>query len=137
MAGVDTKPTATRTVEKVVEREIGVYVATEDKAQVTLTDVYISAEKYLSAHSTPAEEKKWLEIWTARAREAGDEQVLANTVLIEKRGAFDVEHAKASDVADICRLMLRYRDAKLAIPSAFKEHVNAAALLKIKRFLEQ
>lgn len=143
VAGGDGKTqTVTKVVEKVVEKEVPIYVATEDKAQITINDLYPVAERFVNEYckksnlDSAAEEKKWMDAWNTRVKEEGDEQILANRVLIEKRESFNVEKAKPEQVVEACRLMLRYRDARLSLPSVFKENVTAGALLKIKRYLE-
>ncbi|MCW8130717.1 MAG: hypothetical protein KIS92_10235 [Planctomycetota bacterium] len=134
--------TVTKVVEKIVEKEVAIYVPTEDKAQLTIDDLYPVAERFVTEFCKKnnldgaAETRKWMESWNSRVREEGDEQRLANRVLIEKRDCFNVEKARPDQVVDACRLMLRYRDAKLALPTIFKENVTADSLLKIKKYLE-
>lgn len=143
VAGGDGKTqTVTKVVEKIVEKEVPIYVATEDKAQLTIDDLYPIAERFVNEYykknnlDQTVETRKWMDNWNSRVREEGDEQRLANRVLIEKREGFNVEKARPDQVVDACRLMLRYRDAKLALPTLFKEYVTADALLKIKKYLE-
>ncbi|MBI3832517.1 MAG: hypothetical protein HY291_23545 [Planctomycetes bacterium] len=143
VAGGDGKSqTVTKVVEKIVEKEVAIYVPTEDKAQITINDLFPIAERFVGDYckkcnlDVAAEDRKWMDAWNSRVKEEGDEQVLANRVLIEKRESFNVEKAKPEQVVEACRLMLRYRDAKLSLPTVFKENVTAGALLKIKRYLE-
>lgn len=145
----DSKPGEVRTIEKVVEKTkpvpVPIYVETKDKDQavVTIQDVYRAAEKYIedycqtSGKDPKKESERWLSVWQDRVKEKGDEQRLANDVLIEKRGGFDVTQAKPEEVVEVCRLMLRYRDANLAIPTAFKEALSAENLYKFKIALDQ
>lgn len=134
--------TEIRTVEKVVEKPVDrfvyVYVDTREKANVTLDDVIASAEKYLQKSATfAADHKKWLDLWLTRVKERGDEQALFNECLIEKRGGFDVAKAQPPEVCEVCRLMLRVRDARLAVPEAFKNYLTAANLAVFKAFLDK
>lgn len=142
------KPGEVKTVEKVVEKRVevpvSVYVETADKATVTLDDVINAADNYLVAHCKKSgkdpqvERKAWLSSWQSRVNDrGGDEQRLANEVLVDKRGAFDFVKAKADEVVYMCYLMLRYRDARLSVPSAFKEVMTAENLVKFKTFLEK
>lgn len=142
----DGKPGEVRTVEKIVEKEkrvevqIPVYVETKAQAQggVTLDDVVVSAERYLAkSPQYKADFDKWLKLWQSRVQERqGDEQALFNETLIEKRAAFKPE-AAPSEVTELCRLLLRMRDAKLVLPGVFKEHISATALVSLKSFLEK
>ena len=141
--GGDNKPqTITKVVEKIVEREVPVYVETADKAVILISDLYPFAEQFIldwckkNSLDPKLEEKRWIEQWNSRVKEDGDEQRLANRVLIEKRDGFNVEKARTEQIVEVCRLMLRYRDARLAFPPLFKEHISAANLVKVKRFLE-
>jgi hypothetical protein len=142
------KPGEVRLVEKIVEKRVevpvSVYVETSDKARITMEDVLSAAEKYLSAWCKKSgkdfqvESKTWLSAWQSRVTErGGDEQRLANEVLADKRGAFDIVKAKAEEIVYLCHLMLRYRDANLAMPSAFKEAITAENLVKFKDFLDK
>lgn len=136
--------TVEKVVEKKVEVQVPVYVGTADKAIITIDDVMSAADTYLMAYCKKSgkdpqvERKTWLSSWQSRVSEhGGDEQRLANEVLIDKRGAFDFVKAKAEEVVYMCYLMLRYRDAQLSIPSAFKEVMTAENLIKFKSFLEK
>lgn len=141
------KPGEVQVIEKVIEKTktvpVPVYVDTAEQAVVTIQDVYRAAESYIAdycKHSgkNPEEEsKKWLAAWTDRVKEAGDEQRLANEVLIQKRGGFDVSSAKSTEIVEVCRLMLRYRDAKLALPAVFKDALTADNLYKFKMALDE
>ena len=141
------KPGEVQVVEKVIEKTktvpVPVYVDTAERATVTIQDVYRAAENYIadyckhSGKDPEAESKKWLAVWSDRVKEAGDEQRLANEVLIQKRGGFDVSSAKSAEIVEVCRLMLRYRDAKLALPAVFKEAVTAENLYKFKSALDE
>ncbi len=145
----DAKPGEVRTIEKIVEKTnpvpVPIYIETadKDKAVVTIHDVYRAAEKYIEDYcqvsgKDPAKEsERWLSVWNSRIKENGDEQRLANDVLIQKRGGFDVAQAEPAEVVEVCRLMLRYRDAKLSIPSVFKEVLTADNLYKFKTALDQ
>ena len=105
---------------------------------MTLDDVSQAAERYLAkSPQNKADSDKWLKLWQSRVQERqGDEQSLFNETLIEKRNGFKPE-ATPSEVAEICRLLLRMRDAKLALPSVFRENVTAASLVSLKAFLEK
>lgn len=134
-------------IEKVVEKTrdvpVPVYVETIKKGAVTLADIFPVAEKYVegwcvkNGKDAKAEAKRWMELWSGRVTERGDEQAVFTDALIEKRGGFDVAKAKPSEVVEVCRLMLRLRDAELSIPSVFRDHVSAANLLAFKAFLER
>jgi hypothetical protein len=140
----DGKPGEVRTVERIVDRIVDrpvyVWVDTREKASVTMVDVITSAEKYLQRVSKdfPGEQKKWLDVWLARVRDRqGDEQGLFNTVLIEKRGGFDTGKATPGEVCEVCRLILRIRDAGLSVPEIFKAQLSAANLFTFKTFLDK
>lgn len=138
----DGKPGEVRVVEKVIEKrvevQVPVYVETKVLGAVTLNDICSSAEKYLAkSPQYKADFERWLKLWQSRVQERqGDEQSLFNETLIEKRNGFKPE-ATPSEVAEICRLLLRMRDAKLALPSVFRENVTAASLVSLKAFLEK
>ena len=137
----DGKPGEVRVVEKVIEKrvevQVPVYVDTKVPGAVTLEDIYQSAERYLAKNPQhKAESDKWLKLWQGRVQERGDEQVLFNEALIEKRNGFKPE-ATPVEVTEICRLLIRMRDVKLALPSVFKEHVTPASLVSLKTFLEK
>jgi len=141
--GIDGKTqTVTKVVEKIVEKEVPVYVDTADKAQLTMDDLYPLIDRFVAEHCKknnldPAvEDKRWQDAWNTRVKEEGDEQRLANRVLIEKRESFNVEKAKPEQVVDACRLMLRFRDGSLTLPAIFKENISAASLVKVKKYLE-
>lgn len=146
----DAKPGEVRTIEKVIEKKVEVqvpvpvYVETADLAKVTIDDVFAAAEKYLAAwcqkvkKDPQIEAKTWLSNWQSRVTErGGDEQRLANETLIEKHGAFDVAKAKPEEVVYLCRVLRRYKDGSLALPSVFKEAVTPDVLVKFKDFLEK
>jgi hypothetical protein len=144
----DGKPGEIRTVEKVVEKRVEVsvpvYVETAGLAKVTLEDIFAAAERYLTAwcvkakKDPQAEAKTWLANWQTRVTErGGDEQRLANETLIEKHTAFDVAKAKPEEVVYVCRILRRYKDGGLALPSVFKEAVTPDVLVKFHDFLEK
>lgn len=136
-------------VEKVIEKKVEVrvevpvpiYVETRDQAAVTIQDIYPLCEKYVDEYfaklgkDPKTEQVRWLEGWRSRVAEIGDEQRAANDIIITKRGAFKVDSAKVEEIIEVCRIMLRYRDAKLAIPTVFKEAMTADNLYKLKVFL--
>jgi hypothetical protein len=132
-----------KVVEKIKEIQIGIYVDSPEKANITFNDIFPVAEEYINKwhvknnKDVKIENKRWLDIWNSRILERGNEQTLANDMLIEKRDAFNPEKSNPISVVEMCRIMLRYRDSKLAIPSFFKEHVTADNLLKLKIALEK
>jgi len=133
-------------VEKPVERVVYVYAdaATRDKAKFTLDDIFVSAEKFLVRYCARAgkdaalEGRKWLDLWKSRVAErgGGDEQQLFQEALLEKRGGFDVAKATVAEAAEVCRLLLRLRDAKLAVPELFKSAITPDRLVTFKEFLD-
>jgi len=144
----DTKPGDVKIIEKIIEKkvevQVPVYVETSDLAKITMEDVLAAAEKYLVAwckktgKDPQAESKTWLSAWQSRVGErGGDEQRLANEALSEKREAFNIVKAKPEEVVFICRLMQRYKEGSLTLPSAFKEVITAESLVKFKDFLEK
>jgi hypothetical protein len=132
-----------KVVEKIKEVQIGVYVDSLEKANVTLKDVFPCCEEYINkwcvknGKDIKAENKRWLDNWTSRVTERGNEQTLANEMLAEKREALNPEKSTPVNIVEMCRVMLRYRDAGLAVPSLFKEYVTADNLLKLKASLER
>jgi hypothetical protein len=132
--------TVDRVIERVVDRPVYVWVDTREKASVTFEDVIQAAQKYLQrvAKDFDGEQKKWLDAWQGRVRERqGDEQGLFNTVLIEKRGGFDTSKATPAEVCEVCRLILRVRDAGLSVPEVFKSQLTPASLVLFRNFLEK
>lgn len=132
-----------KVVEKIKEVQVAIYVDTADKANVTMNDIYPAAEIYVkkwcekNGKDNVSEHKRWFDVWNSRVTERGDEQIVANSALIEKSDAFRIDKAKPNDVVEVCRIMLRFRDAKLAIPTVFKTYVTADNLLKLKEALER
>lgn len=129
--------TEVRTVKEVIEKPVVVekyvYVDTREKASITMDDVIASAEKYLQRSGFDM--KKWGELWGSRVKERGDEQALFNECLVEKRGAFKAD-AKATEVQEICALLVRLREAKLAVPEIAKSYISAANLAALKLALD-
>jgi hypothetical protein len=136
------KPGEVRVVEKIVEKrvevQVPVYVELKTPGAVTLDDVCVCAERYLAKNPQhKIESERWLKLWQSRVQERqGDEQALFSATLIDKRNGFKPE-ATSAEITEICRLLLRMRDAKLALPSVFREHVTAQALVSLKNFLEK
>lgn len=128
-------------VEKKVEVPVPIYVETADQAAVTILDIYPLCEKFIDEYISKLgkdpkiEQKRWLDLWNSKVAEIGDEQRAANESLINRRSAFKVDTAKTDEIVEVCRVMLRYRDAKLSIPSAFKEVMTADNLFKLKNYL--
>jgi len=131
-------------VEKVVEKtkQIPIYVPTADKAEITIDDIYNSADRYLknwcaiNGKDSKAEHERWMSLWNSRVMErGGDEQAAANAILLEKAPGL-AGTPKPDHIAEICRIFLRYRDGKLDLPSLLKIHLTAENLMKLKGLLD-
>lgn len=130
-------------VDRIVEKrvEVPIYVETAEQGAVTIHDIFPLCEKYVEDYFTKTgrdpktEQKKWLDGWSAKVAEIGDEQRVANDTMLNKRGALKIDTAKIEEIIEICRIMLRYRDAKLAIPTIFKDSMTADNLWKFRNFL--
>jgi hypothetical protein len=148
----DNKPGEPQIIEKTIIKEIPIYMDRKNDEfgkilpnpkSVSIEDIYSIAEKYLNSWFTKngkdpkIENKKWTDIWLSRVSERGNEQNLVNESLIEKRGGFNIDVAKIEEIIELCKIMIRIRDANLSIPSTFKEYITPENLLKFKKFLEK
>ena len=114
---------------------------------LTLDTLYNYAERYIESYcgkrslDTAAEAKKWETKWKQGLEQAmkdntdNDEQSYINRVVIMKRDCFDLEKATPEKIVEGCRLMLRYRDGKLAWLQAMKDAVTAENMKKTLVFL--
>lgn len=114
---------------------------------LTIDDLYAAAEKYLDVHcrknsmDPQKEREKWEKKWrddlnqAVADNSATDEQNYINRVVVEKRDCFDIEKATPEKIVEGCRILLRYRDGKLALLSALQEKVTSENLQKTITFL--
>lgn len=94
-------------------------------AAPSMDAVYKYAEFYLAHYCSKrgldphVEAQKWKATWESRLTESGNaeksEQTILNEVCIQKRSSFQLETATPDQIAEGCRLLLRYRDQKLAL----------------------
>jgi hypothetical protein len=122
---VDSKPVPASIVEPHAE------------ADVSIDSLYSCAEKYIETQCKKtgldpvAENAKWLKKWQGRITDSGlDEQELLNRTIVDSRDCFDVQKATPEKIVEACRLMLRYRDAKLQWLQALKDAVTHDNLQK-------
>lgn len=114
---------------------------------LTLDTLYLYAEKYVESYCQknnldPVKEK---EVWFKKWKQASDqaitdgtdssEQSYINRVVIQKRDCFDIEKATPAQIAEGCRIMLRYRDGKMAWLQALKDAATNEHLKKTLVFL--
>jgi hypothetical protein len=118
-----------------------VVLVSEARAEeVTVETLYSEAEKYVAAYCQKngldpvVENKKWLKKWLARCNQSikdgsdNGEQSFINRVVVDNKDYFNIEKAKPGQVAEACRIILRYRDANLvwlaALSDAMREEGN-------------
>jgi hypothetical protein len=128
---------------KVDPKPIPAVVDPHSEAEPTVDELYMAAEKYIdtqckkSGLDPVAENAKWLKLWQTRVADSGlDEQRYLNDTVINSRDCFDVNKATPEKIVEACRLMLRYRDAKLQWLQALKDALAApSAIQKTVAFL--
>jgi hypothetical protein len=112
-----------------------------------LETLYAYAERYIESYcrknglDPAAESKKWQTKWSSQVETAmrdgtaNDEQAYINRVVVDKRDCFDLDKATPEKIVEGCRLMLRYRDAKLTWIQAMKDAATIENLQKTVAFL--
>jgi len=115
--------------------------------ELTLDTLYRYAEKYIESYcrknglDVAAEGERWNKKWQRSLDQAmadntdSGEQSFINRVAVEKRTCFDIEKATPEQVVEGCRIMLRYRDGKLAWLKAMQDAVTSDGLKKTLVFL--
>lgn len=115
--------------------------------ELTLDTLYCYAEKYIESYckknglDVAAERERWNKKWQRSLDQAiadntdSSEQSFINRVAVEKRTCFDIEKATPEQVVEGCRIMLRYRDGKLAWLKAMQDAVTSDNLKKTLVFL--
>jgi cytoskeletal protein RodZ len=118
----------------------------EAKAEVNYETLYSNAERYIESYckknnlDANAESKKWLTKWNSQVETAvrdgmvTDEQAYINRIVVDKRDCFDL-NAAPEKIVEGCRLMLRYRDAKLTWIQAMKDAATTENMQKTLAFL--
>jgi hypothetical protein len=111
-------------------------------ADLTLDNLYKYAEHYVESYcskrslNAALEAKKWETRWKQGLEQAmrdntdNDEQSYINRVVVTKRDCFDLEKATPEKIVEGCRIMLRYRDGKLAWLQAMKDAVTSENMKK-------
>lgn len=140
-------PTTTPKAEtKTVPASLETKERSEAKAEVIDIDsLYANAERYIESYCKKtgldpiAEQSKWDAAWKGRVATAvndgGTEQSLMDRTIVDSRACFDL-NAPPEKVVEGCRLMLRIRDAKLAMLDAMKNALTRDNLIKTIAFLQ-
>lgn len=116
-------------------------------ADLTTDTLYQYADKYIASYckkvgNDPAlAATAWMKKWQQGLNQAvadgidSDEQSYINRIAIQKRDCFDIEKATPEKIVEGCRIMLRYRDGKLAWLKALKDAATNENLKKTLVFL--
>jgi len=114
---------------------------------LSLDTLYKYAEKYVESYchknslDAGAEAKKWTSRWNQSVEQAmkdntdTDEQSYINRVVVQKRDCFDLDRATPEKIVEACRIMLRYRDGKLAWMKAMRDAITNENMKKTLAFL--
>jgi hypothetical protein len=114
---------------------------------LTLDTLYNYAEKYVNSYCRKnnldpvLEQNRWLANWKRGLDQAikdeidSGEQSYINRIVLIKRDCFDLEKATPEKIVEGCRLMLRYRDGRLAWLQAMKDAATHDNLKKTLVFL--
>lgn len=115
--------------------------------ELTLDTLYKYAERYIESYcaknslNNVEEARRWNSKWRKAVDQAiadntdYDEQTFINRVAITKRECFDIEKATPEKIVEGCRILLRYRDGKLALMKAMRDAVTNENLKKTLVFL--
>lgn len=115
--------------------------------ELTLDTLYKYAEGYVDSYCRKnnvdgkAEAAKWNRQWQLNVQQAvvdgtdTSEQTYIDRIVVQKRNCFDIEKATPEQVVEGCRIMLRYRDGKLAWLKAMQDAVTNDNLKKTLVFL--
>lgn len=115
--------------------------------EVTLDSLYKNAENYISSYcvkngvNAEGESKAWTTKWLAKVETAvrdgsvSDEQAYINRYVVDNSSSFNMDKAPPDRVVEACRVLLRYRDARLTMLSAMNEALTKENLKKTVVFL--
>ena len=139
-------PKAVPMPPKTVPKEAVTVPAFKDE-DLTLDTLYLYAEKYVESYCKknsldPATEKdRWLKKWKQSSDQAvtdgidSSEQSYIDRIVVQKRDCFDIEKATPEQIVEGCRIMLRYRDGKLAWLKALRDAATNEHMKKTLVFL--